>query len=36
MIVPRALLESPGAVGAMLTNVGYVRKFARDLDAIRI
>lgn len=36
VIVPRALLESPGAVGAMLTNVGYVRKFARDLDAIRI
>jgi DNA-binding Lrp family transcriptional regulator len=33
VIVPVALLESPGAVRAMLANVGYVRKLARDLDA---
>jgi DNA-binding Lrp family transcriptional regulator len=33
VIVPGALLESPGAVRAMLANVGYVRKLARDLVA---
>jgi DNA-binding Lrp family transcriptional regulator len=34
VIVPGTLLDSPGAVRAVLSNVGYVRKFARDLDAI--
>jgi DNA-binding Lrp family transcriptional regulator len=33
VIVPGALLETPGAVRAMLANIGYVRKLARDLDA---
>ncbi|HEX3407060.1 MAG TPA: hypothetical protein VHS81_07460, partial [Caulobacteraceae bacterium] len=33
VIVPGALQDSPAAVRAMLANVGYVRKFARDLDA---
>ena len=34
VIVPAAILDSPSAVRAVLSNVGYVRKFARDLDAI--
>jgi len=34
VIVPAALMVSPAAVQAMLANVGYVRKFARDLDAV--
>jgi hypothetical protein len=33
VIVPGAVLASPGSVRAMLANVGYVRRFARDLDA---
>ena len=33
VIVPAAMLDSPASVSAMLTNVGYVRKFARDLDS---
>jgi hypothetical protein len=33
LIVPRAVLEAPAAAGAALANVGYVRKFVRDLHA---
>ncbi|HWF77009.1 MAG TPA: hypothetical protein VN694_07495 [Caulobacteraceae bacterium] len=33
VIVPRAVLDGPRAVRATLANVGYVRKFARELDA---
>jgi DNA-binding Lrp family transcriptional regulator len=33
VIVPGAVLESPGAVQAMLANVANVRLFARELDA---
>jgi DNA-binding Lrp family transcriptional regulator len=36
VIVPAAVLNRPGAVDAMLVNVGYVRKFALDLDAISV
>jgi DNA-binding transcriptional ArsR family regulator len=36
MIVPGAFLDSPCAVRAMLANVGYARKFARDLAAIPV
>jgi DNA-binding Lrp family transcriptional regulator len=34
LIVPAAVLDSPAAVRASLANVGYVRKFIRDLQAI--
>ena len=34
VIVPGAVLNSCDAVRAMLANVGYVRKFGRDLDAL--
>jgi DNA-binding Lrp family transcriptional regulator len=34
LIVPMAVLDSPAAARAMLANVRYVRKFARDLQAI--
>ncbi len=33
LIVPKAVLEQPGAVRAALANVGYIRKFVRDLQA---
>ena len=33
LIVPRAVLESPAGDRAALANVGYVRKFVRDLQA---
>ena len=33
LIVPKAVLDRPGAVRAALANVGYVRKFVRDLQA---
>jgi hypothetical protein len=34
LIVPRAVLETPAANRAALTNVGYVRKFVRDLHSV--
>ena len=34
LIVPGAALERPAAARSMLENVGYVRKFLRDLQAI--
>jgi DNA-binding Lrp family transcriptional regulator len=34
LIVPGAVLERPAAVRSMLENVGYVRKFVRDLQAV--
>jgi hypothetical protein len=33
LIVPKAVLEQPAAARAALANVGYVRKFVRDLHA---
>jgi hypothetical protein len=33
LIVPKVVLEQPGAAQAALANVGYVRKFIRDLQA---
>jgi DNA-binding Lrp family transcriptional regulator len=36
VIVPGAPLDRPGVVQAMLSNVAYVRKFARDLDGISV
>jgi DNA-binding Lrp family transcriptional regulator len=36
VIVPAAFLDSPAAIQAMLSNVGYARKFARDLDGISV
>ncbi len=33
LIVPQAVLEQPGARRAALANVGFVRKFIRDLQA---
>ena len=36
VIVPAAFLSTPGAIQAMLSNVGYVREFARDLDGIAV
>ncbi len=34
LIVPGAVLERPAAARSMLENVGYVRKFMRDLNAV--
>ncbi len=34
LIVARETLETPAALGAILKNVGYVRKLVRDLQAI--
>ncbi len=34
LIVPRAVLEQPAAARSALANVGYVRKFMRDLHAV--
>jgi hypothetical protein len=34
LIVPQAVLDAPDAAQARLANVGYVRKFVRDLHAI--
>jgi DNA-binding Lrp family transcriptional regulator len=34
LIVPQAAMERPAAVRAMLENVGFVRKFLRDLRAV--
>ncbi len=34
LIVPGAVLERPAAARSMLENVGYVRKFVRDLQAV--
>jgi hypothetical protein len=34
LIVPQAVMEGPLAVSSMLTNVGYVRKFMRDLHVV--
>lgn len=36
LIVPAALLSTPGAIRAMLSNVRYAREFARDLDGISL
>ena len=33
LIVPQSAVERPGAVRAALANVGYIRKFVRDLQA---
>ena len=33
LIVPKTVLETPAALRATLTNVGYVRKFVRDVQA---
>jgi DNA-binding Lrp family transcriptional regulator len=33
LIIPAAVLDRPGPVAAMLVNVGYVRKFVRELRA---
>ena len=33
-IVPKAVLETPAALRATLTGVGYVREFVRDVDAV--
>jgi hypothetical protein len=34
LIVPKAVLDQPPAADAALANVGYVRKFLRDLQAV--
>ena len=34
LIVPGAVLERPAAARSALANVGYVRKFMRDLHAV--
>jgi hypothetical protein len=36
VIVPTAFLSTPGAIQAILSNVGYAREFARDLDGISV
>ena len=36
VIIPAVLLSTPVAIQAMLSNVGYARKFARDLDGISV
>jgi hypothetical protein len=34
VIVPRAVLERPATVHAVMANVGYARRFVRDLQAV--
>ena len=36
VFVPAALLSTPGAIQAMLSNVAYAREFARELDGISV